>query len=101
MRSYKTTWLASHPLPENVRHFSLGSFARREDVHPLMRFAYDALAAAGERTDGFVAITGQLIPGGTLLGYVNLDHGDAALPVCERLNFSGRRQPCRRPENSF
>jgi hypothetical protein len=36
-----------------------------------------------------VAITDQLIPGGTLLGYANLDHWDIALPVRERLNIGG------------
>jgi len=30
-----------------------------------------------------------MIPGGTLLGYANLDHYDIALPVRERLNFGG------------
>ncbi len=88
-RAYRTAWLASHRLPADVRYFSLASFARREDVHPLLRFTYDSLAAAGERNDGYVAMTDQLIPGGTLLGYVNLDHWDIALPVRERLNFGG------------
>lgn len=88
-RSEQTAWLASRRLPGHVRYFSLASFARREDVHPLMLFSYDALAAAGERNDGYVALADQLIPGGTLLGYINLDHWDIALPVRERLNFSG------------
>ncbi len=88
-RSERTSWLASHRLPEHVRYFSLASFARREEVHPLMLFTYDALAAAGERNNGYVAVTEQLIPGSTLLGWVNLDHWDIALPVRERLNFSG------------
>jgi len=48
---------------------------------------YDRLAASGERNDGYVAITDQLIPGGMLLGYANLDHWDIALPVRERLNI--------------
>ena len=86
-RSYRTTWLATHRLPAHVRYFSLATLARREEVHPLMLFTFDALAAAGERNDGYVAVTDQLIPGGTLLGYVNLDHWDIALPVRERLNF--------------
>jgi len=88
-RSYRTTWLASHRLPDHIRYFSLATFAHREDVHPLMLFTYDQLAATGERNDGYVAIIDQLIPGGTLLGYVNLDHWDIALPVRERLNFGG------------
>lgn len=88
-RSEQKAWLASHRLPQHVRYFSLASFARRKDVHPLMLFTYDALAATGSRNDGYVAITDQLIPGSTLLGYVNLDHWDIALPVRERLNFGG------------
>jgi hypothetical protein len=88
-RSYRTEWLASHRLPDHVRYFSLATFARREDVHPLMRLTYDRLAASGERNDGYVAITDQLIPGARLLGYANLDHWDIALPVRERLNFGG------------
>lgn len=88
-RSEQTAWLASRRLPGHVRYFSLASFARREDVHPLMLFTYDALCAAGERNDGYAALTDQLIPGGTLLGYASLDHWDIALPVRERLNFSG------------
>jgi hypothetical protein len=88
-RSYRTAWLASHRLPDHVRYFSLATFARREDVHPLMRLTYDRLAASGERNDGYVAITDQLIPGARLLGYANLDHWDIALPVRERLNFGG------------
>jgi hypothetical protein len=88
-RSYRTAWNAAHPLPAHVCYFSLATFARREAVHPLMLFTYDRLAAAGERNDGYVAITDQLIPGSTLLGYANLDHWDIALPVRERLNFGG------------
>ena len=88
-RSYQTTWLASHPLPSHIRYFSLATFARREDVHPLMLLTYDMLAAYEPRNDGYVAFSDQVIPGATLLGYVNLDHWDIALPIRERLNFSG------------
>jgi pimeloyl-ACP methyl ester carboxylesterase len=88
-RSDRTEWLASHRLPGHVHCFSLATFTRREDMHPLMLLTYDRLAAAGERNDGYVPITGQLIPGATLLGYANLDHWDIALPVRERLNFGG------------
>jgi pimeloyl-ACP methyl ester carboxylesterase len=87
-RSYQTTWLASHPLPGHVKYFSLATFAGREDIHPLMLFTYDLLAAYDPRNDGYVAFSDQVIPGATLLGYAKLDHWDIALPVRERLNFS-------------
>jgi hypothetical protein len=43
------------------------------------------------RNDGYVLWTDQVIPGATLLGYVNLDHYDIALPVRERLNIGGQK----------
>jgi pimeloyl-ACP methyl ester carboxylesterase len=88
-RSHCVTWLASHRLPEHVKYFSLGGFARREDIHPMMLFTYDLLATVEPRNDGYVAFSDQMIPGATLLGYANLDHWDIALPVRERLNFGG------------
>lgn len=88
-RSYCMTWLASHRLPEHVKYFSLGGFARREDIHPMMRFTYDLLATVEPRNDGYVAFCDQVIPGATLLGYADLDHWDIALPVREHLNFGG------------
>ena len=88
-RSYCMTWLASHRLPQHVKYFSLGGFARREDIHPIMLLTYDLLARVEPRNDGYVAFSDQVIPGAMLLGYANLDHWDIALPVRERLNFGG------------
>jgi pimeloyl-ACP methyl ester carboxylesterase len=88
-RSDRMNWLAAHRLPEHVKFFSLATFACREEVHPLLLLTYDRLAASGERNDGYVASADQLIPGGMLLGYADLDHWDIALPVRERLNIGG------------
>jgi hypothetical protein len=88
-RPYCTTWLASHRLPEHVKYFSLGSFARRENINQIMLLTYDLLSAVEPRNDGYVAFSDQVIPGATLLGYANLDHYDIALPVRERLNIGG------------
>ncbi len=88
-RSYRMRWLAAHRLPPHVAYFSLGAFARREDVHPLMRFGYDLLAAVEPRNDGYVAYSDQVIPGSRLLGWADLDHWDIALPIRERLNIGG------------
>ncbi|MBI5580028.1 MAG: hypothetical protein HY895_12800 [Deltaproteobacteria bacterium] len=88
-RSSCMTWLATHRLPKHVQYFSLGGFARRQDIHPMMLLTYDLLARVEPRNDGYVAYSDQMIPGATLLGYANLDHWDIALPVRERLNFGG------------
>jgi pimeloyl-ACP methyl ester carboxylesterase len=88
-RSYCMTWLSSHRLPQYVKYFSLGGFARRRDIHPMMLLTYDLLATVEPRNDGYLTFSDQVIPGATLLGYANLDHYDIALPVRERLNFGG------------
>ncbi len=88
-RSYCMTWLASHRLPQHVKYFSLGGFARRENIQPMLLLSYDLLSTVEPRNDGYVAFCDQVIPGATLLGYANLDHYDIALPVRERLNFGG------------
>ncbi len=89
-RSQRMSWLPAHPLPRHIRYFSLVTFTRRENVHPLMLYTYDLLAQLDPRNDGYVLWTDQVIPGSTLLGYVNLDHYDVALPVRERLNVGGQ-----------
>ena len=78
-------------------YFSLATFARRENIHPLLLFSYDLLSIMDPRNDGYVLWTDQVIPGATLLGYVNLDHYDVALPVRERLNIGGQEEPARSP----
>jgi hypothetical protein len=88
-RGGQLQWLSSHHLPPHIRYFSLATFARRENIHPLLLFSYDMLSIMDPRNDGYVLWTDQVIPGATLLGYVNLDHYDVALPVRERLNIGG------------
>ena len=62
----------------------------------MLLFSYDLLSIMDPRNDGYVLWTDQVIPGATLLGYVNLDHYDVALPVRERLNVGGS-EPARSP----
>lgn len=88
-RSFRLAWLADNRLPAHVGYFSLGAFARREDIHPLMRFGHELLAAVEPRNDGYVAFSDQVIPGSNLLGWADLDHWDIALPIRERLNIGG------------
>ena len=83
-------WLATHPLPEHVRYFSLATFARYENIQLHQRTTYKLLAKIDPLNDGQLLLMDQLIPGSTLLGYVNADHWTVAVPVEEK--FSGRDQ---------
>jgi hypothetical protein len=95
-RSNQFQWLATHPLPTHVRYFSLGTFARYEDMQILQRPTYKLLAGIHPRNDGQLLFIDQLIPGSGLLGYVNADHWTVAMPVEDKLSD---RAPALRDRN--
>jgi hypothetical protein len=73
-------WLASNRLPRAVRYYSLAAFAERENISLLLQPFYDELSEVDPRNDGQVLFHDALIPGGTLLGYLNGDHWAVAVP---------------------
>jgi hypothetical protein len=87
-RSVQLPWLAIHPLPQNVRYFSIVAFTNRENVQPGLLFTYDYLRKIDPRNDGQVIFYDQIIPGASLLGYIDLDHWAIAVPVKEKMASS-------------
>ena len=84
-RSVQFPWLAANPLPQNVQYFSIVTFTNRENVQPGLLVTYDLLRKIDPRNDGQVIFYDQIIPGSSLLGYVNLDHWAIAVPVKESM----------------
>ena len=88
LKSLKCTvqfpWLAVNPLPRNVRYYSIIAFTHRENVQPGLLLTYDFLRNIDPRNDGQVIFYDQVIPGASLLGYINLDHWAIAVPVKEK-----------------
>jgi hypothetical protein len=82
----RMSWLAANPLPDSVSYFSVAAFAHRDNINTLLRTGYDLLSIYSPRNDGLLLIVGQIIPGGTLLGYANADHLSVVLPL-ENKNF--------------
>ena len=83
-RSQRLNWLVEHRLPQNTRYFSVVAFTRSDNVAgPLRPFAA-ALAEIDPRNDGQLLFYDQVIPGATLLGYVNADHWGVAVPIEEK-----------------
>jgi pimeloyl-ACP methyl ester carboxylesterase len=74
-------WLATHPLPEQVRYFSLATFARYDDMQLFQRPTDQRLATIAPLNDGQLLSVDQIIPGSALLGYIRADHWTAAVPV--------------------
>ncbi len=76
-------WLAEHDLPDGVLYLSLGAFTDRERVSSVMKKRWSRLAVADNRNDGQVITYDQIIPGSTLLGYLNADHWAVAIPLSD------------------
>jgi pimeloyl-ACP methyl ester carboxylesterase len=83
-RNARISWLAAHPLPKNVRYYSLAAFATRENTSRMLRPFYDILAKTDPVNDSMVLCSDAIIPGSTLLGYPNADHWAVAMPVDRR-----------------
>jgi hypothetical protein len=80
-RNVRISWLAAHPLPGNVRYYSLAAFASRENTSRMLRPTYDVLAKTDPINDSQVLCSDAIIPGSVLLGYPNADHWAVAMPV--------------------
>lgn len=79
--SVRRQFASAHKLPAHVRYYSLGTFAHRNNISTLLRGSYDELAQIDPRNDSQVLFYDQIIPGGSLLGFVNSDHWAIALPL--------------------
>ena len=84
-RNTQFPWLAVNPLPQDVQYYSVVAFTHREKVQPGLLFTYDLLRSTDPRNDGQVIFYDQVIPGSSLLGYINLDHWAIAVPVREKM----------------
>jgi len=74
-------WLAANPLPSGVRFYSLVAFTTREHVGRALAPLWKHLGGTRVRNDGQVVATDAVIPGSTLLGYVNSDHWGIAQTI--------------------
>jgi hypothetical protein len=83
-------WLADNPLPANIRYYSLVTYPDPEQVSSILNGTWKKLAAIDSRNDSQVIFYDQVIPGSTLLGYLNADHWAIAVPVAESHPFIGR-----------
>ncbi len=80
----RQAWLAAHPLPKEVRYYSLATFPQPERMSSLLKGSYDKLARVDGRNDSQVIFYNQIIPGSTLLGFINADHWALAVPVARK-----------------
>lgn len=83
-RATRLDWLANHPLPGNVRYYSLAAYARPEDVSTVLKPFSNILGRTDPLNDSLVVCSDAIIPGSTLLGYPNADHLAVAMPFADK-----------------
>ena len=91
----RRAWFESHALPERVAYFSLAAFTTEEHLSHGLKPAWRSLARHDERNDGQVLARDAIIPGATLLGYVNSDHWDVAISLEDQMPELSRRDSAR------
>ena len=77
----RRNWLATHQLPSHIRYYSIAGFTTRDHMSRALREPWQMLARTSRLNDGQVVALDAVIPGSTLLGYVNADHWDIAIAI--------------------
>lgn len=74
-------WMAQNPLPPGLRYYSLVTLPEPDRVSRVIEKSYRKLGAIDWRNDSQVIYADQIIPGSTLVGFLNADHWAIAVPV--------------------
>jgi len=83
-------WLQDNPLPDSIRYYSLVTYPDPDQISSVLKSTNKKLNAIDSRNDSQVIFYDQVIPGSTLLGYLNADHWAIAVPVADEHPFIGR-----------
>ncbi len=85
----RKAWLATHPLPLDIAYYSLVTYPSPERISSVLKPSYDRLSQIDARNDGQILFYDQVIPGSTLLGYVNADHWALGVPIARSHSMLG------------
>ena len=77
----RKAWLANNPLPEDIPYFSVVTYPNPERISSVLNSSYEKLSKADARNDSQLLFYDQVIPGSTLVAYINADHWAMAVPV--------------------
>ena len=77
----RMAWMAQNPLPPGLRYYSLVTLPTPDRVSRVIEKSYRELGEIDWRNDSQVIYSDQIIPGSTLLGFLNCDHWAIAVPV--------------------
>ncbi|HSQ68629.1 MAG TPA: hypothetical protein VLM41_00980 [Steroidobacteraceae bacterium] len=74
-------WMAENPLPQELRYYSLVTLPTPERVSRIVQKSYRKLGRIDWRNDSQLIYYDQILPGSTLIGFLNADHWAIAIPV--------------------
>jgi len=77
----RKAWLAQNKLPAGLRYFSLVTLPQPERISLMLKPSWKKLAQIDARNDSQVIFYDQVIPGSSLMGYLNADHWAIAVPL--------------------
>src|SRR5215510_3694920 len=76
----RQAWLAAHALPREMRFYALVAYPQPDRISLILKSSYNQLSRIDARNDSQVIFYDQVVPGGTLLGYLNADHWAVVVP---------------------
>lgn len=85
----RRSWLANNTLPDDIAYYSLVTYPEPERISSLLKTSYRKLARVDARNDSQLIYYDQVIPGSTLMGFVNADHWAVAVPIARNHSFIG------------
>jgi hypothetical protein len=85
----RRAWLTEHTLPPEIAYYSLVTYPQPDRISSALGSMYRKLSQVDARNDGQVIYYDQVIPGSTLLAYVNADHWALAVPIARSHSFIG------------
>ena len=74
-------WLAANPLPDGLPYYSLVTYPDPDRISSVLRTTWRRLAKIDGRNDSQVLFYDQIVPGSSLVAYLNADHWAVAVPV--------------------
>ena len=85
----RKAWLAENPLPDDFPYYSLVTYPHPDRISSLLSSSYNKLSRVDARNDSQMLFYDQVIPGSTLIAYVNADHWALSVPIARTHSMIG------------
>ena len=77
----RRAWLEENQLPRDIPYYSLVTLPQPGRISSVLKPSYRKLSKVDPQNDGMVLARDQIIPGSTLMGYVNADHWAVSVAI--------------------